>query len=397
MRIALVIPHIFMHPQVLPGVIFSPGRLAIALAEGLQAQGDQVTIFAPGKVSTSVPIASADMSYFDAELAGRGDSYMDLLKKHPFTFITLARQVQSEIIAAAFARANSGQFDVVHVYCNEEDMALPFAALCTKPVIFTHHDPFNFLIKYKNVFPKYKHCNWLSMSYAQRAGMPSDTNWVANIYHGLAADIFHARLTPKNDQSYIAYIGRIIQPKGVHVAITALQTYNARHPGKPLKLKIAGKHYGDNQKDDYWREHIVPQLDDPQIEYVGFINDDATKQAFLGGAQALIIPSIFDEPFGIVMIEALACGTPLIGLDSGAIPEVITQGVTGFVVPKQMQVGAKRALLDEAATATGLADALERVHAISRTDCRTAFEERFTLERMVRDHQVAYQAIAATK
>ncbi len=398
MKIALVVPHIFMHPDILPKVIFSPGQLGIQLAEGLQAAGDDVTVFAPGQVETSAPVAIADMSLFERELAARGDTYMDLLKKHAFTFVTLARQVQSELIADAFARANAGEFDLVHIYCNEEEMALPFSRLCVKPVVFTHHDPFNFLVKYKSVLPKYKDLNWLSMSLAQRRGMPADTNWIANIYHGLDDTIFQPALRPVND--YVAYIGRIIQPKGVHLAIAAVQEYNQYHPDTPLKLKIAGKHYADASKDQYWQQQIEPLLQDPHIEYVGFISDEARKQEFLANARGLLIPSLFEEPFGMVMIEALACGTPLMGLDSGAIPEVIREGVTGFIVPKVRDEKAStpaKTVYDEEKMVVEIAAKIVELPRLDRAACRADFEQRFTLQRMIAGHRAAYQKLVTTQ
>jgi hypothetical protein len=130
MKIGIVVPHIFMHEGILPGVIFSPGVLALRLAEGLQQQGAEVTLYSPGPVVTPVRNVTADLRLFEQELAGRGDSYLDLLKKHPLTFITLARQVQSELVARAYADAGRGELDVVHIYTNEEDIALPFARLC---------------------------------------------------------------------------------------------------------------------------------------------------------------------------------------------------------------------------------------------------------------------------
>jgi glycosyltransferase involved in cell wall biosynthesis len=364
LRIGLVVPHIFLHRDILPQVIFSPGRLAIQLAEGVKKLGADVTLFSPGPVDTTVKTVTADLSYFERELAGRGDTYLDLLKKHPFTFITLARQAQSEIIAKAYAMANADELDIIHIYTNEEDIALPFAELCRKPVVFTHHDPFNFLVKYKNIFPKYRHLNWISMSLAQRKTMPPDTNWVANIYHGLAEDEFTPNYKPDGD--YFAYMGRLIKPKGAHLAIDA-----AKRAG--VKLKIAGKHYS-GQKDQYWQEFIAPQVDGKQIEYAGFLGTIAERQGFLGNAKALIVPSMFDEPFGMVIIEALACGAPVIGLRSGAIPELIEDGVTGFVVDNE----------------AGIADAVTKVGAIDRTACRVAFEKRFTLDRMCQEHLSVY-------
>jgi hypothetical protein len=163
LRVGIVVPHIFMQESILPKVIFSPGQLAIDLAEGLTSLGIDVTLFSPGPVKTKVKNVTANLSNFKTELAARGDSYIDLLKKHPLTFISLARQVQSELIAMAYKMANDEKLDIVHIYTNEEDIALPFAQLCAKPVVFTHHDPFNFLVTYKNVFSKYSELNCLQI------------------------------------------------------------------------------------------------------------------------------------------------------------------------------------------------------------------------------------------
>ncbi len=355
--------------DVLPHVIFSPGRLALDMTAEMARQGANVTLFTPGAADTKLPNVTADMSLFEQELAGRGDIAMDLLKKHPFTFISLARQVQSELVAKAYELANAGEFDIVHIYTNEEDIALPFVQFCKVPVVFTHHDPFNFLVRYKSVFPKYKHLNWISMSYAQRAGMPSDTNWVGNAYHGLDVNQWQPRLS--DDSDYVAYLGRIVEPKGVHHAIAAVKKYNETAT-RPLKLKIAGKHYAGHSKDTYWQEVIEPQLGS-NIEYVGHIADHSAKNEFLAGAKALIVPSIFDEPFGMVTIEALACGTPVIGTSHGATPEIIKDGETGFVVAPE-----------------NITESLAKIDAINRNACRRNAENRFTLERMAAEHIAIY-------
>ena len=379
LRVALVVPHIFLHRDILPNVIFAPGALALQLAEGLIGNDVDVTLFTPGPIDTKVGNVNADMSYFEAELVSRGDSYIELLKKHPFVFVSLARQVQSELIAKAYAAANNDEFDIVHIYTNEEDIALPFAQFCKKPVVFTHHDPFNFLVKYKNIFPKYSQLNWLSISLAQRVGMPKDTNWIGNIYHGLGKDDYLPIKKPADD--YFAYIGRIIQPKGVDLAIKAVRKYN-KTAGTPIKLKIAGKHYSGDGKDDYWETQIEPELHD-DIEYVGFIKNAKTKNQFIGNAKALIVPSVFDEPFGMVLIEALACGTPIVGLDSGAIPEIIND-TNGILVNKSES-------LDK--TIAGLCEALRDVRVVKRSDCRADFENRFTLGRMCNEHAEVYRKL----
>lgn len=371
----------FMHRDILPKVIFSPAQLALDLAHGLHTRGADVTLFSPGPVDTHVRNITADLSLFEHELALRGDSYLDLLKKHPATFAALARQVQSEIIARSFVMANADELDIVHIYTNEEDIALPFAELCTKPVVFTHHDPFNFLVKYKNTFPKFAHLNWISMSLAQRADMPADTNWVANIYHGIDPTRFAPITHPAND--YIAYLGRIVEPKGVHLAIAAVKRHNATHTEK-LSLKIAGKHYTGHGKESYWTDHIEPFIDGHEIQYIGFIDNDHDKNTFLGNARALMVPSTFAEPFGMVLIESLACGTPVIGLRSGAISEIVTPDVGHLVhhTPEDMQK-----------TISELSAAVTSIHTIDRTHCRATFEAHFTLNRMCQEHIDTYRRI----
>ena len=370
-RVALVVPHIFINRDVMDDVIFSPGQLALNLAENLGQHNIDVTLFTPGTTNTKSKNITTDMSGFKRELAGRGYGYIELLKKHPLVFISLARQVQAEIIAKAYKMANDGDFDVVHIYTNEEDTALHFAEFCKKPVVFTHHDPYNFLIKYKAVLPKYRHLNFISMSMSQRDQMPVDTNWVANIYHGLDPDNFRPNY---KSGEYFAYLGRIIEPKGVHLAVQAIKKYNLNNSNSKVKLKIAGKHYSGNGKDNYWLEQIAPHLNQ-EIEYVGHLTDDK-KIEFLRHAKALIVPSLFNEPFGMVTIEALASGTPVIGLDHGATPEIIEHGHNGFIAEEDK-----------------IADYLDRIDEIDRQICRQTFEEKFTLDRMTHEHAELYKKL----
>ncbi len=372
MKIAIVVPHIFMNQEILPDVIFSPGYLALDLAEGLQKLGHVVTLFTPGKVNTSVKNISADLSLFEKELEFRKDSYIELLKKHPLVFINMARQVQSEIIKDAFQRANNNEFDIVHVYTNEEELALVFADFCKKPLVFTHHEPFNFSAKYRSIMPKYKHLNWISISSSQRKSMPTGTNFLRTIYHGMDVNKFVPLKNPSKD--YFAYFGRIIEPKGVHLAIDA-----AIKAG--VELRIAGKHYSDYAKDKYWSEKIEPFVDGKQIKYVGYLKENSEKQEFLGNAKALIVPSTWEEPFGMVMIEALACGTPVIGIKAGAIPEVIDEGKTGLLVEND---------IDAVDT---LVKAIKNIVSINRESCRKVFEQRFSIERMCKEHLEVYKSL----
>lgn len=423
MHLALVVPHIFFQQDLMPNVIFSPGELALSLAQGLAKKGHQVTVFSPGPIakllppgalSTSTTISlstsasinlpfssnisniASDLSLFKKELAARGDSFLELLKKHPLTFITLARQVQTELIARAISLANQGEFDLVHIWCNEEEQGLVMQQFCQKPVVFNHHEPFNFLNRYRAIFPKYPQLNWISFSLAQRQtfGLPeSQVNWVGNVYHGLSQSAHTPSYKPGE---YLLYAGRIIRPKGVHYAIAAVKRAG-------LKLKIAGKHYAGHNKDKYWQEFIQPEIDGAQIEYLGFVKSKAQKQALFSKAQALLIPSTWQEPFGLVMVEALACATPVIGFNQGAIPEVVESGTSGFVADYQVEdkhekqgrlVEKKWTDLQKDKNFTeNLENLVEKIGLLEQLDrraCRQRFEQQFTLEKMVEGYEGVY-------
>lgn len=391
LKVGIVVPHIFMQDDILPDVIFSPGQLAVDLANQLNTQNVDVTLFTPGPVKTHAHNITADLSYFEAELQLRSDSYLTLLKKHPLTFITLARQVQAELLAKAFRMANDDAFDIVHVYTNEEELGLVFQTFCKKPVVFTHHDPFNFLVQYRSNMPKYSASNWLAISESQKTEMPESTNWIKTIYHGLDENKWPEQTAKK--ENYIAYIGRIIEPKGVHTAIQAILRYNKANPSSPLTLKIAGKHYSGAKPGGYWEEQIEPFIDQRYIQYEGFIANIAAKQEFLAKAKALVVPSLFAEPFGMVSIEALACSTPVIGFDSGAIPEVVKSGTTGFIIQKEFIDDAAQHKVISDSTIQQLAHAFENIDTLDSTKCREAFLQRFTLKQMAQQHIEAYRQL----
>jgi glycosyltransferase involved in cell wall biosynthesis len=405
LRVAFVVPHIFVGDALRDKVIFSPGELAREFADAnwseLARENDarrpvELTLFSPLSVKCRAKNVVADSSGFEKELAGRGYGYLELLKKHPSLFVAMSRQLQGEVTAMAFQRANAGEFDVVHVYTNEEDQALIFADLCSVPVVFTHHDPYNFLIKYKSVFPRYKYHNFVSMSMAQRRTAPEGTNFVANIYHGVritgASEPARSGTTsvqpvatgeprlalalPRSESpswanslapgcdSYFLYVGRIIEPKGVHLAIEAAKRAGAN-------LKIAGKRYDD----DYFEREVAPHLGSvcgnagAGIEYLGFKRGEELE-TLMGGAQALIMPSQFDEPFGMTAIEAMALGTPVIASRNGALPEIVEDGKSGWL----------------ADTVEEIVEKMARVGELKAEDAVRRVQEHFSLDKMLAEH-----------
>ena len=187
---------------------------------------------------------------------------------------------------------------------------------------------------------------------------------MATIHHGMPADLLALSEQP---EGYLAFLGRITADKGPDVAIRV-----ARAAGQPLRI-AAKVPRGENR---YFKEAIRPLLDGNNVEFVGEVND-RQKQAFLGHAVALLFPIDWPEPFGLVMIEAMACGTPIIAYPRGAVPEVLEDGVTGWIVEG----------IEEAVQAVG------RVSAISRARCRQIFEERFLACRMAQDYLRIYKEL----
>jgi len=203
----------------------------------------------------------------------------------------------------------------------------------------------------------------ISISDTQRLSLP-DLAWQGTVHHGLPEELYH--LEPRGGD-YLAFLGRVSPEKGLDRAIEI-----ARRTGH--RLRVAAKI--DRADHDYFTATIAPLMRQPHVEFLGEI-DERAKQELLGGALALVFPIDWPEPFGMVMVEALACGTPVIASRAGAVPEVIDHGVTGFICDD----------LDQAVAA------VSRVHKLSRATCRRVFEQRFTAARMTQDYVSIYRRL----
>jgi glycosyltransferase involved in cell wall biosynthesis len=200
----------------------------------------------------------------------------------------------------------------------------------------------------------------VSISYAQRKALP-DNNWVDNVYHGLPEDHFKPNY---NAGKYFAFLGRISPEKRVDRAIEiAIRT--------DIPLKIAAKI--DKQDQEYFDQHIRKLLDHALIEYIGEISE-MEKNEFLGNAVALLFPIDWMEPFGLVMIESMACGTPVVAYSKGSVPELLQHGVNGFIVNNQEDA----------------VKAVRNIGLLDRQECRKVFDERFTSARMAEDYLRIY-------
>jgi glycosyltransferase involved in cell wall biosynthesis len=339
MRIAQVAP---LYESVPPALYGGTERVVSWLTEELVRLGHEVTLFASGDSLTTARLVPA------CQKALRLDpNCVDQLAHH----VLMLDQVFSE----------REQFDLVHFHIDH--LHFPLSRLTQIPQVTTLHGRLD-LADLAPLYLHFRDMPVISISDAQRRPLPW-ANWQGTVHHGLPRESFSLG---NGSGGYLAFLGRTSPEKGLDQAIEI-----AKRAGMPLK--IAAKI--DRVDVDYFENVIKPLLDHPLIEFIGEIGH-REKNAFLGDAAALVFPINWQEPFGLVMIEAMACGTPVIAYSLGSVPEVITDGLTGFRVPD----------LESAARA------VNRLGEIDRRKCQRYFEEHFDAERMALEYLQIYQRLA---
>jgi glycosyltransferase involved in cell wall biosynthesis len=342
LRIAQVAP---LYERVPPRLYGGTERVVNVLTEELVRRGHDVTLFASGDSDTK------------AHLIGPVSAALRLA---PATDALSAHLIE---LGQVFDRADD--FDVIH--CHVDYLAFPFAQLSRTPTVHTMHGRLD-LPFLRPVFQQFHDVPVVSISDAQRAPLADlDVAWAGTVHHGLRLEQYQYSA---RGGDYLAFLGRIAPEKRLDLAIAV-----ARRLGR--RLRIAAK--VDPVDRPYFEKVIAPLLEGPLIEFIGEISDDE-KSAFLGGAMALLFPIDWPEPFGLVMIEAMACGTPVIARPCGSVPEVMRSGRTGFVGD----------------TVDDMVEAVKRMDSIDRAECRRWVEQRFSVERMVDDYEAIFRRRASS-
>ena len=341
MRIAQISP---LFEAVPPKLYGGTERVVYSLTEELVAMDHDVTLFASGDSITSATLAPM------REQALRLDP---TVKDWVATYYRMVELIYRR----------KDEFDILHFHIDYFPLQL-FSRQNT-PFLTTIHGRLD-VPEFVETYGTFKDCPFVSISNSQRRPIP-DLNWVRTVLHGMPPNI----LTPQPvKQEYVAFLGRISPEKGADRAIEI-----ATRAG--FKIKMAAK--VDNADREYYETKIRPLIEgNPNVEFIGEIND-AQKPAFLSGAHALIFPIDWPEPFGLVMIESMACGTPVIAFNCGSVPEVMDDGLTGFVVNS----------VDEAVAALG------KVKTLDRAKVRETFDRRWTSRRMAEDYVNLYEELIA--
>jgi glycosyltransferase involved in cell wall biosynthesis len=341
MKIAQIAP---LWESVPPKLYGGTERIVSYLTEELVRQGHDVTLFASGDSQTLARLWASSPQAF------RSQSEM------------VNRDVPLVLMQEQVFGVEAGRFDIIHSHL--DFLGFPLSRRCATAVLTTLHGRLD-LPELVPMYREYADMPVVSISNAQRTPL-SNANWQGTVYHGLP-DLYTFHPNPG---SYLAYLGRICPEKRPDHAIEI-----AKRVGIPLRMaaKI------DPHDREYFETTIAPLLDHPLVEYLGEVTD-AEKCDLLGNAVAVLCTYDWPEPFGIVLIEALACGTPVLAYRCGSIPEIIEDGVTGFICDN----------LD------GMVAAIDRLPLLQRQRCRDSFKTRFTVERMVQDYLAIYQQMAAT-
>jgi glycosyltransferase involved in cell wall biosynthesis len=339
MRIAQVSP---LYESVPPKYYGGTERVVSYLTEELVRQGHEVTLFASGDSTTQARLIAPCHRSLRLQ-----KECIDQLAHHLLMLELVARY--------------AGEFDVIHYHIDY--LHFPLSRRRPTPHVTTLHGRLDIpdLVPLYREFPEMP---LVSISTSQRSPLPW-ANWHGTVYHGLPPDLYRFH---EASGRYLCFMGRISPEKRVDRAIEI-----ARRIGMPLK--IAAK--VDNVDRKYFEQVIEPLLRLPGIEYVGEVGE-GEKDELLGNAYALVFPIDWPEPFGLVMIEAMACGTPTIAYRQGSVPEVLDDGISGFIVED----------LDQAVRAA------ERVETLDRRRCRQVFEKRFAVERMACDYLALYERLA---
>lgn len=342
MKIAQLSP---LWESVPPQLYGGTERIVSYLTEELVRQGHEITLFASGDSKTAAQLTACcprALRLHETSLVNR-DAPLILM--------------QEKALGPA-----SGQFDIIHSHL--DFLSFPLSRRAHAPVVTTLHGRLD-LPELQPIFDEYAEMPVVSISDAQRKPLPQ-ANWTGTVYHGIPQSLYSLH---ERSGSYLAFLGRISPEKCPDHAIEI-----AKRVGMPLR--IAAK--VDPADHAYFKDKIERLLDHPLIEYVGEIND-SEKNDFLGEAAALLCPYDWPEPFGLVLIEAMACGTPVLAYRRGSIPEIIDHGVTGYICES---IG-------------DMAQAVAGLSLIDRSRCREIFEKRFTVERMVKDYLAIYESMAA--
>lgn len=372
MRIGLLLPSVYMGKKY-KDKIFAPKQLFLGLADGLVSKGHEVYVYASPNTKTRAHLVGGEEELIEHDFTSSKFRGFERITKRKYAHAMTRIEYEIDLTVKAYLHAKENKIEIMHLY---HDFFAHYLSLAIPiKTVQTIHDPRpkpDYIDYWR--FKHFENDNYIFISQSQRRNFNGLARSVGVVYHGVDLEKF-----PFSEKGgdYLAFLGRYIKEKGVVEAISA-----SKESGIPLKL------VGDDayRALPYYKEKVFPSLKKGVVEDEMFLGE-GDRGEFLRNAKALLFPILWEEPFGMVMIEAMACGTPVIAFDKGSVCEVVKDGVTGFVVPKKEGV-------------RGLVRAIKKLQSLSphdyqkmRRTCRLHVEQNFTVDKMVEGYERIYQKV----
>lgn len=344
-------------------------------AEGVTRRGYETTYI--GMDGSSLHVTN---------IAFAGTAFFDLYTYESWVKFDIAKRIrtlqshQAKLMLYAIDYCNKNSFDIVHIHTSPPAFSLPYINYISGPKVITLHDPLD--TKYKPVMTEnYSDQNhFVSISHAQRAPMPK-LSYIDNVYNGISIDDY---VFSGEKGKHFMFLGRMTRYKGIREAVEVAVEANE-------KLVIVGK--AVTSESDYTDRYVLPHVDNELIQLTGVVGM-RKKVLDLQRAKALLFPIRWEEPFGLVMIEAMACGTPVIAFNRGSVSEVVVDGVTGFIIdPDDVDRPGKGSWVIKQQGKAGIIEAMKRIDRIDRSACREHVKKHFSIEQMVEGYERVYKRV----
>lgn len=384
MKIGLILPSLVATKRY-HNSIFAPKELVLLLADGLVKKGHQVFVYTSPSIRTTANLISFSSYLEDRDFL----SCRDLNKPlgNTFSAIRMFNEYEVRVLTKALEHANKEKLDILHDYLGYG--GLYFVGLAQMPMVFTLHDPVfpENTLEYQRIkqFPNH---NYIAISHSQKDEHIRKIGIRCNevIYHGLQLENFTFSASSREN---MIFYGRFIKEKGVTFAIQASQL-----TGRILQL-ASSKIFHQSK---YYKKKIKPHIDSKQIIEVDFL-DFSARNKFLGQAKVALFPIQWEEPFGMTLIESMACGTPVVAFARGSVPEIVKDGETGFIVNSSEEDKRGDWIIKKTGI-KGLTEAVNKIYSMSKEEyqimrcaCRAHIEANFTVEKMVEGYERVYQQI----
>ncbi|OGK26122.1 hypothetical protein A3D80_01460 [Candidatus Roizmanbacteria bacterium RIFCSPHIGHO2_02_FULL_40_13b] len=379
MNIGLLLPSVYMGKKY-TNKIFAPKQLFLDLADGLVARGHTVYVYASPDTKTTAHLISGHHEFIDKDFMSVKFKGLEKLTKKRYAHLTTKTEYEIDLSIKAYVHAKEKKVAIMHSF--HDFIAHYINQLANLPTVYTIHDPLprKDLLEYWRI-KHFSHDNYIFISQSHLKNFHGSVKSAGVAYNGVDIRKFSFR---QEEGTYLAFIGRYIKEKGVEHAISA-----SKSAGILLKL------IGDDayRALPYYQTYVLPHLKHGVLEDETFFGE-SDRSEFLKNAKALLFPILWEEPFGMVMIEAMSSGTPVIAYNRGSVSEVIRDGVTGFIIdPDNVRRPGKGSWIIKEQGIAGLAEAVKRIGQIDRAVCRKHVEDNFTIEKMIDNYENIYKKI----